>query len=303
MSLEARASSGRRARLEEGSLFNVSAIGAIAIWSATAPFSKYALREFPVLAYTVIRPVISVAILAAILIYRHQQLRIERTDLPRVVLTGMLGIGASQLCYTAALDRTSVAHTVIIASMSPLFVAAYRLAIKRKSLPARSLLGLFGGFTGVVVLMLGAGSSSDTSLLGDLFALISAVTWMGATMWPVAIIKKYGSMRTNLWMFGSSLLATTPFGVWYLPRLVDDTPGVLSWGSLLYAAMFGMVVGNFLWQRAVQQVGGARALVYLYLQPVGAMLLAALVLGERLNLTQAAGGLVALIGVALVRRD
>ena len=105
-----------------------------------------------------------------------------------------------------------------------------------------------------------------------------------------------------VWMFGSSLLATAPVGVWYLPRIIDRTPGVLAWGSLVYAALFGMVVGNFLWQRAVQQLGGVRTLVYLYLQPVGAMVLAALFLGERLSLLQAVGGLLALAGVALVRR-
>ena len=292
----------RRAPIEERSVLNLAAIGAIMIWSATAPFSKFALREFPVLAYTLIRPVISIAILAVFLIYRWQPIRVDRSDLPRLVLTGLIGIGVSQLCYTAALDRTSVAHTVIIASTSPLLVAGYRLGVKRKRLPRRSLGGLIGGFTGVIVLMLGAGQTAGTSLTGDLLALISAISWMGATLWPVSLIKKYGSVRANMWMFGSSLLATAPVGVWYLPRIIDRTPGVLAWGSLVYAALFGMVVGNFLWQRAVQQLGGVRTLVYLYLQPVGAMVLAALFLGERLSLLQAVGGLLALAGVALVRR-
>jgi drug/metabolite transporter (DMT)-like permease len=303
MAADALPRTDQRAVVERTSLFNLSAIGSIAIWSGTAPFSKYALREFPVLAYTIMRPVFGIAILAAILLYRHQRLTVDRKDLPLIVVTGMIGIGASQLTYTGALDRTSVAHTVIIASMSPLFVAAYRLAVKHQRLPGRSLFGLFGGFVGVVVLMLGSRHSTDTSLVGDLLALISAVTWMGATMWPVRLIKKYGSLRTNLWMFGSSLLTTAPFGIWFLPDVFRETPSPLAWAALLYAAVFGMVTGNVLWQRAVQQLGGARTLVYLYLQPVGAMLIAALVLGERLSPLQAAGGVIALVGVALVRKE
>jgi drug/metabolite transporter (DMT)-like permease len=294
---------GKTKRIDLGSTLNVSAVSAIAIWSATAPFSKFALEQFPVLAYIVLRPIISIIILAGILVVSRQSLRIERADMPRVIITGVVGIAFSQLAYTAALDRTSVAHTVIIASISPLLVAAYRLVIKRQSLPGRSLFGLLGGFAGVVVLMLGAGGSSGTSISGDLLALVSAVTWMGATMWPVKQIQKYGAIRTNAWMFASSLLATVPFGIWELPSVARDVPEPLAWGALIYAATGGMVVGHFLWQRAVQQLGGARALVYLYLQPVGAMVLAALVLDERLNLIQAAGGAVALIGVALVRRD
>lgn len=285
------------------SILNLSALGAITIWSATAPFSKYALRDFPVLAYTAIRPVVGVCIMALILISRGQPLAIERRDFPRLLLTGMFGIGMSQLTYTGALSRTSVAHTVIIASVSPLLVAGYRLGIKRQRLPMKSLLGMLGGFAGVVVLILGSGGSSDTSLLGDGLALVSAVTWMGATIWPAELINKYGIMRVNLWMFGSALLATGPLGLREMPQVIHHPPHLVSWGALVYAAIFGMVVGNFLWQRAVQQVGSSRTLVYLYLQPVGAMVLAALVLGERLSPIQAAGGVLALIGVALVRRD
>ena len=48
--------------------------------------------------------------------------------------------------------------------------------------------------------------------------------------------------------------------------------------------------------------GASRTLIYLYLEPVGAMILAALFLGERLTPLQALGGALALVGVALVRR-
>lgn len=95
-------------------------------------------------------------------------------------------------------------------------------------------------------------------------------------MWPAPLIKKYGSMKANLWMFGSTLLITVPIGLSSLPGVVNNPPSLLAWSSVAYAALFGMVIGNLLWQRAVQEVGGARTLVYLYLQPVGAMVLAAI---------------------------
>jgi drug/metabolite transporter (DMT)-like permease len=292
-----------RTLLEERSVLNLSAIAAIVLWSATAPFTKYALREVPVLVYTMARPLVSVLILAGLLLYQRKGLLVDRADLPRLIATGMVGIGASQLCFTTALSRTSVAHTVIIASTSPLLVAAYRMLVRRQRLPLPAIIGLCGGFGGVVILMAGTGNGSETSLLGDSLALLSSITWMGATMWPVALIKKYGSPRTNLWMFASSLLVSAPVGLWSLGSVIENPPGAYAWGSLVYTALFGMVVANYFWQRAVQQVGGPRTLVYLYLQPVGAMAIAALLLGERLSPLQAAGGLLALVGVSLVRRD
>jgi len=79
-------------------------------------------------------------------------------------------------------------------------------------------------------------------------------------------------------------------------------PSPLSWASLLYGAVLGVLVANTLWQRAVRAGGATQVLVYLYLEPVGALVLATLLLGERLGVLQAIGGALALAGVGLVRR-
>lgn len=284
-------------------LINGPALAAVVIWSATAPVAKYALDEFPVLAYTVLRPIIASALLFLFLAVRREAILLPWVDLRRMALVGVFGLGVSQLSYLGGLSRTSVAHTVILASISPLLIALYRMAVKRKKLPGRSLLGVFGGFAGVVVLVLGSGSGSGTSLLGDAMALVSAVTWMGVTIWPAATFARYGTMRPIAWMFLSSLLLTLPISIGELRQTAEQVPATLAWGSLAYSAVFGALIGNALWQRSVQSLGPSRTLIYLYVQPVGAMLLAAVLLGERMNLPQIVGGLLALAGVGLVRRD
>jgi drug/metabolite transporter (DMT)-like permease len=209
----------------------------------------------------------------------------------------------SQLTYLNGLSRTSVAHTVILGSISPLLVAVYRIAVKRAKLPPISLLGIVGGFAGVILLVIGAGSGSGTSLLGDAFALASAIAWMGVTIWPAKTFARYGTLRPMAWMFLSSLMLTMPVSIGALHRTYQHMPSALAWASLFYSAVFGALIGNSLWQRSVQALGAARTLIYLYLQPVGALVLAAIILGERMNLTQAVGGVLALVGVGLVRRE
>jgi drug/metabolite transporter (DMT)-like permease len=92
-----------------------------------------------------------------------------------------------------------------------------------------------------------------------------------------------------------------PLSIPSLRSLARDVPPSLAWGALLYAAM-GTLVGNTLWQSAVQQVGPARTLIYLYLQPFMALLIAAIILGDRLTPMQAVGGLLAIGGVMLVKK-
>lgn len=302
MSADARIEARANARVITD-LINPSALAAIAMWSATAPIAKYALDEFPVLAYTVLRPVIASMLLFGILACKRQPLMLPAPDLKRIIVVGVFGLGLSQLGYLGGLARTSVAHTVILGSVSPLVVALYVLAIKRQSLPGRSLIGVGGGFLGVVLLVAGAGGDGGTSLLGDALAFLSAITWMAVTIWPKSVFARHGTIKPMAWMFLSSLLLTGPISAVAMVETVNDPPSLLAWTSLAYSAIFGALVGNALWQRAVQQVGPSRTLIYLYLQPVGAMILAALMLGERLSVVQALGGVLALIGVGLVRRD
>lgn len=290
-------------RASHAGLISWPALAAVIIWSGTAPIAKYALDEFPVLAYTVLRPIIASALLFLALAVRREPILLPWADLRRMALVGVFGLGLSQLSYIGGLSRTSVAHTVILASTSPLLVALYRIAVKRKRLPGRSLLGVFGGFAGVVVLVVGGGSGSGTSLLGDALALVSAVAWMGVTIWPAATFARHGTMRPIAWMFLCSLMLTLPISIGELGDTLHDPPSGLAWASLGYSAVFGALVGNALWQRSVQSLGPSRTLIYLYVQPVGAMLLAALMLGERMTVAQAAGGLLALAGVGLVRRE
>jgi drug/metabolite transporter (DMT)-like permease len=93
-----------------------------------------------------------------------------------------------------------------------------------------------------------------------------------------------------------------PVGLSSIRVALSAPPPALAWVSLVYTAL-GMLVGNTLWQKAVQEIGPTRTLVYLYLEPVLALMLAALFLGERLTPLQALGGLLALLGVALVRKE
>jgi drug/metabolite transporter (DMT)-like permease len=286
-----------------GTSINWPALGAVLCWSGMSPFAKWALEEFPALAYTALRPAIAVVVLLLVLWIRKQPIAIERKDRRRLLMAGTLGMGLSQLCFINGLARTSVTHNVILISCSPLLVAAYRWLIKRDRIDTRSALGVLGGFAGVVLLVSGAGGSDDATLFGDLLSLGAAITWMGATIWPAPVLAKYGTLRTTAWMLCASLLVVVPIGLPSIADAIANPPSVPAWGSLVYSAIFGILIGNSLWQRGVQQSGAARTLIYLYLEPVGALALAALFLGERLGPLQAIGGGLALVGVALVRKS
>ena len=227
---------------------------------------------------------------------------VRRSDWKRFALAGALCIGVSQLLFIGGLARTSVAHLIILASMSPLMAAMFRWAFRGQRPDRISALGMLVGFMGVIVVVGDAGSSEGTSVLGDLMALGAAATWVGATVLPQPLVTSYGALRATAWLMVAASALVVPVGALAIVETFQHPPPFLAWASLVYTAL-ALLIGNTLWQRAVQQVGPARTLVYLYLEPVLALVLAALVLGERLTIIQAIGGVLALLGVMLVRRS
>jgi drug/metabolite transporter (DMT)-like permease len=285
-----------------GAIVSFPALGAVLFWSGVAPFGKYALDEIPTLAYTSLRPVIAAAVLFGFLWLRRQPLAIGRGDWSRFAVAGFGCMGASQLLFIGGLALTSVGHNVILAATSPLLSAVMRGVFRREVPDRLTALGMLAGFAGVVVLVSDAGSTAGTSVKGDLLSLGAALTWVGATVLPQPLVVRYGAPRTTAWLLLGAATLSVPIGSLQIVEMARHPPSTPAWLSLFYGGAIGMLGGNALWQRAVQEIGAARTLVYLYLEPVAAMILAALVLGERLTVTQGIGGVLALVGVALVRK-
>ncbi|MCC6675180.1 MAG: DMT family transporter [Thermomicrobiales bacterium] len=274
---------------------------AVLVWGAIAPFTKYSLETIPTLAFMAIRMLVATIAVFALLAARRKPIGIERDDLPKFLLAGTVLFALSTLLFTGGLSQTTVANMVILSSTSPLLGAVYRWFFKRERPDRRSLVAMLIGFAGVVIVVSDGSSTEGTSVIGNLMGLASAALWVGVTIYPQPLVRKYGAARATGWMVATSLLLIVPLSLGELSTVVHHPAPPLAWGGLLYAAM-GTFVGNALWQDAVQQVGPARTLIYLYLQPFLALLIAAIVLGDRMTPVQVIGGLLAIGGVMLVKK-
>jgi len=72
-----------------------------------------------------------------------------------------------------------------------------------------------------------------------------------------------------------------------------------AWAGLVYGATLGMVAAMALWGRSIHRLGPKQTMIYIYLEPVSAVIIAAAVLGEALHPLQAVGALLTFVGVGL----
>ena len=72
-----------------------------------------------------------------------------------------------------------------------------------------------------------------------------------------------------------------------------------AWAGFICNVIFGMVLGMALWGIAVKKYGARRCAVYLYLQPIFTLVIAAFMLRENIGVIKAVGTLIILLGVWL----
>ena len=126
-------------------------------------------------------------------------------------------------------------------------------------------------------------------VLGAALALGAAVAWVSYSPIIGGLVASAGVIRATAWSMGTAALLFAPVA---LPRVAQLPWAHVSWQAwlgLLYSATVGMVIAMTLWGRSVHKLGAHQAMVYTYLEPISAVVLAWLVLGESLSPLQALG--------------
>ena len=75
-----------------------------------------------------------------------------------------------------------------------------------------------------------------------------------------------------------------------------------TWAAIGYLVVFGSVISFIAYLYALQNLPTEQASIYAYINPMVAVILGAIIFGEKLTLYLAIGGAVTLLGVYLVNR-
>ena len=271
---------------------------AVILWGGIYPGAKLGLREMPVLSFTYLR-----ILLAMVVLFMAsgctQGLRLPRSLWPSLLKAG-LAQTTFQLLLIAGLQRTTAGNSAILLATAPLLTAGWLALTGREHIEGRHWSGLGLGFIGVIFVIQSGGIGVTWSQLGgDLLALgaAGAWAWYGLVIGP--LVGALGTVRATGWTMVVAALCCTPLA---LVETWDYTWRNVSWeawAGLVYGATVGMVMAMALWGRSIHRLGPKQTMIYLYLEPVSAVIIAAAVLGEVLHPSQAVGALLTFVGVAL----
>jgi len=268
---------------------------AVVLWGGIYPGVKLGLRELPVLSFTYLRLVLAAAVL--ITLSRPVIARLPR-NVWRSVAEAGIAQAAFQLLLVAGLGQTTAGTSAILLATSPLLTAGWLAVRGDERASSAQWIGISLGLIGVAMVVLRGGAAFDGAhTAGGLLSLAAAGAWVWYSLAVVPAVGSVGAIPATAWSMALAALLITPAALPGLEGLPWRSVSWQAWAGLGYGATAGMVVAMTLWGRSVHRLGPTETMVYVYLEPVSAVVIAAVVLGESLTPTQALGAVVAFAGI------
>ena len=286
---------GRRLRSIAGWV-RLEPLAAVVLWGGIYPGARLGLAEIPPLAFTYLRVVLAACVLALASTGGGSP-PISRRLWGSILQAG-LAQAAFQLLLIAGLARTTAGTSAILLAAAPLLTAGWLALTGKEQLPGRYWIGLAVGLTGVALVVRGGASGlGREQVLGNGIAFAAAGAWAAFSLAIAPLAGALGAVRATKWSMVVAGIVLTPFAVGGTVHLDWARISWPAWAGLVYGATAGMVVAMSLWGRSMHRLGPTETMVYVYLEPVSAVLIAAAVLGERLAPGQIAGAALTFAGV------
>jgi drug/metabolite transporter (DMT)-like permease len=275
----------------------------VVIWGVNYPVVKLALAAMPPLAFNGVRLILASGIF--LLVIRHERRRhaamVTAADWRRLLLLGLIGHCAYQLCFIGGLARTSVANSSLIIGCSPVTVALLTAALGHERLTRWHWIGCALSVVGIYLIVGRGAALGHATLAGDLLVVGATWCWTFYTVGSRSLLRRHSALFVTGVTMSAGTVMYLPFAAPHLIALDWAQLGWPIWLATAASAVFALFVAYLIWYTAVQQIGNARTSVYSNLIPVVAVASAAVWLGEPMDAGMAAGAAAILSGVFLTR--
>ncbi|MBS7638143.1 DMT family transporter [Candidatus Bathyarchaeota archaeon] len=276
----------------------VLAVSMAAVSTASILIKMSSAHPLAIAAY---RMIISTLILAPLLILlgEFNDLR----DLDRGVLFKLVGVGFFLALHFAtwisSLSLTSIVSSVVLVHLDPIIVAFLSHFFLGERMSRRMLLGIVMAICGAALIALGDMGMGEENLQGDLLAFI-------------------GSLMLGLYILSGRRLRQSLSLLPYVVPVYATAAAILTMGCLMTGvpltyqlreymiftaiALVPMIFGHTLYNWALRYLKASIVSTSLLGEPVGASILAFLILGEKPTPPVLLGALITLIGIYICVR-
>jgi drug/metabolite transporter (DMT)-like permease len=272
------------------------------IWAVNFSVIKFGATIMPPLGFNAFRIMLAgVAMFAVAVVWGGAPPKPR--DVFVLIALGALGNGIYQVLFIEGLSRTRAGEAALVVGASPALMAIFARIRGIERVDRRRAIGIAMSICGVglVVGRTASTGSRDGSLFGDLLVLCGAVCWAVYTI----LLIPYTKRINGFWVIALNLVGgVTILALYGVRQLLSISWLSLprpAWGAILYSGLGGLFIAYLFWLYGIRRLGPTRTALYGNLQPLIALIVAWITLGERPSPWQVAGAATIVSGVLLTR--
>jgi drug/metabolite transporter (DMT)-like permease len=221
--------------------------------------------------------------------------RPSRHDVPLLLVAAIAGGPVYHFALNSAESNISAGTAALLINISPVLAALLAAAVLRERPGIRGWTGTLISFAGAAVIASRDGWQFNPQALWVLLAAAAGAVYTVSQKPVLRSMTPLGFTSWSIWIGTACLLPI-------LPRLVSEfrtATHSATWAGI-YMGIFPTALSYVMWAKVISRMNVSRAVSFLYLVPVFAVVLAWLLLGERPEVIALFGGTLVICGVMLV---
>src|SRR5690625_386783 len=228
--------------------------------------------------------------------YRHEFRKISNKDWILSIFAGLF-LAAHFILWFESLNYTSVASSVVLVSLQPIFAFLGTYLFFKERFSSGAIISMLITLFGSIIISWGDFQISGMALLGDILALLGAVTVTVYFLMGQSARRNLSLMTYTFIVYSISSITL----IFYNLALQNPFLGYPAdhWWLFLALAIFPTFLGHSLFNWALKWLSTATISMGIVFEPVGATILAYFILGEIVTSSQWLGGTIVIFGLFL----
>lgn len=273
------------------------------VWGSTWVASKLAVKEIPALQLAGMRQLIAGTLLVSFFYFAKKLPVPTGRQFRWLAMMALLSFIMANGLSTLGIEYIASGLGALIGALYPLCVVLIeRLFFKKKNMNKLTFVGLFLGIAGITIVFYENAftTHSKSFIIGIVLSLIAMTSWSLGTVFLARNkenINPYYGIGWQMMMSSVVLISYSLFTKKFVPI---PSISLHSWMLIFYLILLGSIGAFAAFIYSMKVLSPSIASLYAYINPLVAMLIASVVVPEKLTIHILWGSIVTLTGVYLV---
>jgi drug/metabolite transporter (DMT)-like permease len=230
---------------------------------------------------------------------------LKKHQIVPILLLGMTGVFLYNIFFLSGLKTVEAGRASLIIATNPIFIALLAYSFFRERLTGINMAGILLCASGAIIVI----SKGNLRMImeggigtGELYILGCVVSWVLYSLVGKRIMKDMSPLVavTYSCLIGGTLL--------FLPAIAEGMLNHLwsyrgaDWFSIFYLGFFGTALGFTWYYEGIKKLGVSKAAVFINFVPISAVIMASLILKEKIDLSLVIGAVMVIGGAWFTNR-